>query len=113
MFWKQPWDLKAFGKQCKEQWGVTPRPYWAQIKSVTSVLFVKGCGRPDFCLCCDAILSAKHRFLVTLWLAVSCIGLTAVQLFVMMSFNSCMSLQTVTIALYMQCKHRLNAVYVV
>ncbi|KAA6423864.1 MAG: lysosomal Pro-X, partial [Trebouxia sp. A1-2] len=31
MFWKQPWDLKAFGKQCKEQWGVTPRPYWAQI----------------------------------------------------------------------------------
>lgn len=31
MFWKQPWDLKAFAKQCKEQWGVTPRPYWAQI----------------------------------------------------------------------------------
>lgn len=31
MFWKQPWDLKAFGKQCKEQWGVTPRPYWAQV----------------------------------------------------------------------------------
>ncbi len=77
MFWKQPWDLKAFGKQCKEQWGVTPRPYWAQIKSVTSALFVKRGIRPDLCLCCDAVLSARHSFLAMLWLAVSCIGPTS------------------------------------
>ncbi|KAA6420487.1 MAG: Lysosomal Pro-X carboxypeptidase [Trebouxia sp. A1-2] len=62
MFWKQPWDLKAFGKQCKEQWGVTPRPYWAQIKSVTSAPFLKGYNEPDLCLYCDAILSAKHSW---------------------------------------------------
>lgn len=34
MFWEQPWDLKAFAKECKTEWGVTPRPYWAQDKSV-------------------------------------------------------------------------------
>ena len=79
MFWKQPWDLKAFGKQCKEQWGVTPRPYWAQVKSVTSARFVKGCNEPGLCLCCDVMLTAKHSFLVTLCLAVSCIGLTLKQ----------------------------------
>ena len=37
MFWEQPWDLKAFAKECKKEWGVTPRPYWAQDKSVLHI----------------------------------------------------------------------------
>lgn len=41
MFWEQPWDLKAFAQECKKEWGVTPRPYWAQDKSVLHVLPAK------------------------------------------------------------------------
>ena len=37
MFWEQPWDLKTFAKECKKEWGVTPRPYWAQDKSVLHI----------------------------------------------------------------------------
>lgn len=38
MFWEQPWDLKAFAKECQKEWGVTPRPYWAQDKSALHIL---------------------------------------------------------------------------
>ncbi|KAL3139915.1 hypothetical protein ABBQ38_004205 [Trebouxia sp. C0009 RCD-2024] len=49
MFWQQPWDLKAFAQQCKKEWGVTPRPYWAQdnwggrkIGTASNIVFSNG-----------------------------------------------------------------------
>ena len=32
MFWEQPYDFKAVIEECEKEWGVTPRPFWAQDK---------------------------------------------------------------------------------
>jgi lysosomal Pro-X carboxypeptidase len=31
MFWDAPWNVDDYIKGCEATWGVTPRPYWAQI----------------------------------------------------------------------------------
>ena len=45
----QPWDLDSYIEGCQAQWGVTPRPYWANIgfggwniTSVSNLVFSNG-----------------------------------------------------------------------
>ena len=49
MFWAQPFNQTAAFEACQNQWGVTPRPYWATVEwggrkldSLTNVIFSNG-----------------------------------------------------------------------
>jgi lysosomal Pro-X carboxypeptidase len=49
MFYPQPWNLTSYTEGCQEQWGISPRPMWAQasfggrrLESVSNIVYSSG-----------------------------------------------------------------------